>query len=200
MKYFLFIFISSFGTLLLGQSTAFTDSVCAAYDNEIQRAIDEEMSELVPVIKINTKTIQRAIGTVETSISLYYDLHEEVIESEEGVSYKETAILRKAIYRVNTGSYERNKTYYFDEFEKFIRFNDLAIGYKCVERSIYFTEDKLKRIVQIPRLLDCYETDLPLQFDKTKFTNADLSMAKKIQLEASKYIALLQSNLIALNN
>ncbi len=168
-----FILFVFFG---LAQDLKLTDSICFAYDQEIQKSIDEEMPELVPSFVSKTERIERAIGNVTYTTTSFYDDMEEVVETADQTIYVETAILRKVIFERQAGYRYTRQIYYYNSLGELIKYTFEEESKAWIKDDYYFDNGKMVR-----------RTDEPE-------TDEDFILEKKVLKSSEHFKKLLQLN------
>lgn len=169
------------------------DKLCQEYDEQIQKAEDEEVDFLPPHFTIKSILQERAIGPVERTIKLYFDEIEEIEEPFEEGEYTlqyEYALLRKAVTMVQTGSYSIKTELYFDKNGYLIKFRYTQDGYECYEELTYFEEHKPIRITH--KRAECPDNEDEIEpFDKIDLSKEEIANAKLLLNQAEKYQVIL---------
>ncbi len=181
------------------------DKLCQEYDDQIQKAVDEEVDFLPPHFTIKSILQERAIGPVERTIKLYFDEIEEIESSENGDEYSmpyEYAILRKAVTLIETGSYTIKTEQYFDEHGYLIKFKYIQEGYECYEELTYFKEHTPIRITHITELPEkCPNNEDEIEsYDKTELNEQEIATAKLLLKQAEKYREMMQNQYSLIKN
>lgn len=178
------------------------DKLCQEYDEQIQKAEDEEVDFLPPHFTIKSILQERAIGPVERTIKLYFDEIEEIEEPFEEGEYTlqyEYALLRKAVTMVETGSYSIKTELYFDKNGYLIKFRYTQDGYECYEELTYFEEHKPIRITH--KRAECPDNEDEIEpFDKIDLSKEEIANAKLLLNQAEKYREMMQNQYSLIKN
>lgn len=173
------------------------EKLCQDYDQKITKAIEEEMPEALPSIKVSCFLSKRAIGPVNHLITIYFDEHEMEItgEEQEDPSFHKEAVIRKAEFTLSSGSYTDTYSYYFNEGGILIKYQVETEGYSCYKKEVYFDEKGAIRETLTPNDNGpCPQEDNPKGYDKTELSKQEKASASWFQEDANKFRQILFLN------
>ncbi len=198
MKFLITIFFTAQVCVLFSQDIkGKIDSLKIEIDDRIALAAQEFDGEnIFPHMEMSCRLTQRAIGTVDTKIKVYFDRHDDLIWSEEEQtatpSYQAT--LRKVEMTVVSGSYTINISYYYDKIGdlKAYLIETIDLEYGCSIEQYYFHNQKLLLIEKSG--IDCNSKAV-----NTKTTRKDLTMdeqmyGQELLVEANRFTMMLEIN------
>ena len=178
--------------LLFAFSTSFSyankidavDSIVTAYDDRIATMEMEEEPFLVPHITTSSYLMKRAIGGVQHDITIYFDM----TQSEEP-----SAVIRKVSFTLNSGSYNIQYSYYFDQDGRLIYYHekDENAYNDCQEWRLYFNAKTCLQLNHQPVTTDGCEGSSAPNRTTSQFNDEEQAKIKTIQTEAEQFAELL---------
>jgi hypothetical protein len=193
MKYLLnFGLILFFGQIAQSQIDAI-DKQMATYNGHLEKAVEEEMADIMPHLKTTCPLILPAIGPVNHSLDIYFDL----LQVEPGMGdegSRQNANIRKVKFKLESGSYTFDYTYYFNDVGMLVfqseRMEDAGFG--CTLTSYYFDNN-----ICILKRSELFATDFcevpeeNLPQEKTQLSDGDTIALNHIKESAAKFKELL---------
>ncbi len=150
---------------------------------------DEDMDFFPPRFTITSTLMERAIGEVKSTTTVFFDNIEGVPKHNK--SPRDSTVIRKVIQNLQSGSYNITKTYFFNEKGELVYHNYLESGYECYERSYYFN-DSCIYFTQAPHSFnDCESDDIKETITKTKFSRSEKKDFLQLKQDKSIFDKLL---------
>jgi len=190
----------------------FIAQVCVLFSQDIKGKIDSlkiEIDERIilateafdgenifPHMDMTCRLTQRAVGTVNSTVRVYFDRHDNLIWSEEEQIEKPSyqATLRKAEMAVVSGSYILNFSFYFDEIGDLRAYIIELIDhdYGCSIEQYYFHNQKL--LLFEKSVIDCDSKAVNSKTTKKDLTLDEHMYGQELLVEANRFTMLLEIN------
>ena len=134
-------------TILLFNFSAFSqnnslekiDSICSAYDFLISASLEDDMDFYPPRFTITSTLMERAIGKVNTTTTIYFDKHE--LEPDDFDNPMDYGVIRKVMVSIQSGSYLITKSFYFNEKGLNIKENGVINGEKFGMQKYFWNKN-----------------------------------------------------------
>jgi len=165
------------------------DSLRVTYETIIKNSQEEELDFYPPHITFSSVLMQRAIGTVNTEVTIYFDMLEDDVEEDIPVEYPSIRLVK---VNINSGSYHIEKTFYFESNDQFSYYKHHEIGYDCYQLEYYYSNNNLIYLKQKSlKTNDCISDTVVENRTTSKLNKQDLTLAKIVQSKAKEYNNLL---------
>ena len=179
------------------------DTICSEMDELIQQSIEEDIPQIAPSITIQTELMERAIGPVEHTMTIYFDEEERefVANGTDETSWENIATRRKIIFREQSVSYDITYTYYYSEKGNLIKYVRDEKGYECVIKTYYFEgETVIKVSSQTQKSNKCHEEEEADTYERTSITEDDQRIGYAILYESNRLGGILRETYQAIKD
>lgn len=171
------------------------DKICSEMDEQIQQALEEQAPELAPSINIESDLMERAIGLVHHSITIYFDEeeHEFVSNGTDKITLENVETRRKIIFREHSVSYDITYIYYYNEKGDLVKYVRDEKGYECVIKTYYFDgENVIKVSSQLQESPNCQQVQEATEYERTAITDVDQRIGYAILIESNRLTDILR--------
>lgn len=165
------------------------DSSRVAYEVMVKNSQEEELDFYPPHITFSSSLMQRAIGEVNTEVTIYFDMLEDDVEADMPVEHPSIRLVK---VNINSGAYHIEKTFYFESNDELAYYKHHEIGYDCYQLEYYYSKNSLIYLKQKSLKTDDCVSDTEIENKMiSKFKNQDITLAKIVQSKAKEYNNLL---------
>jgi len=172
------------------------DSTIQAYQFLIESYEADDLDFYPPHFTISSSLMERAIGLVNTTTTIYFDLN----ENENETDVEDVPVIRMVDVNIHSGSYQISKTFFYNELGVFQYYFYKEIGYDCYQLEYYFNQ--LKPILIKQKSLktnECKSDSIIEDRNTSKLTKQDLILINVVKDKANDFNRLLNQYLKCLD-